>query len=201
MHRVPNSTQQLSTSTGTGTLALSATGNVAGMQTFEEAGFEDGDTFPGRIEHATADEFELCECTYAAGVITRGAIEASSNDGARVDFSAGSKKVSVVGKAGHLVGSIYTMESGAAYAAPAGLAGVVVDKTAGSATAITLPPTPAIGQTFFVLDGRGDAGTNAITIAPATGTVNGAANVAISTDRACFEFIRGLTEWKLRSVL
>lgn len=201
MHRVSNSTQQITTSTGTGDLNLSATGTVNGMQTFEEAGFEDGDTFPCRIEHTTADEFECCQGTYNGGVISRGAVEASSNDGERVDFSAGRKKISVVAKSGHLAGSVYTMESGASYVSPAGLAGVIVEKAAGSLTSITAPPNMAINQEFFVMDGRGDAGDFPITVSPASGTVNGAASVEINTGRACFIFIQGKTELKLKSVI
>lgn len=204
MHRVPNSTQQITTSSGAGDLTLSSTGSVSGMQTFQEAGFEDGDTFPCRIEHTTNGDFECCEGTYNGGVISRGLIEASSNDGARVDFSAGRKKVSVVAKSGHLVGSVYTHEVGNSHAAPPALSGVIVDRTdGGGSTTITMPPNPTLNQEFFVLDGRGDAGTNAnaITITPATGTVNGAASVTLSTDRGCFKFIRGKTEWKLVSAL
>lgn len=58
---------------------------------------------------------------------------------------------------------------------------LVVRKTTGSATAITLPTPNGSGQVITIKDGKGDAATNPITITPASGTIDGASSYAIST--------------------
>lgn len=95
-HRNAERVQQVSTSTGTGALTFS--GTVAKMRSFAAAGFVNGDTFWGLIEHETAAEWEVALCTYSsagAGSITRAAPSASST-GSAVNFSAGNKYISVV---------------------------------------------------------------------------------------------------------
>jgi hypothetical protein len=83
------------TTTGTGTKTLA---NVAPLhhQTLAEAGAVTGDTVYLRIAHATLDEWEIANYTYnsTGPTVTRiGAPLASSNAGAAVDFSAGTKNV------------------------------------------------------------------------------------------------------------
>lgn len=41
---------------------------------------------------------------------------------------------------------------------------VLIDKTAGSATAVSLPPSPTINVAYTVADGKGDAPTHNITV-------------------------------------
>lgn len=57
---------------------------------------------------------------------------------------------------------------------------IVVDKTSGAATTITLPSSPVDGRCIVVKDGKGDAATNNITISHATDTIDGAASYTIS---------------------
>jgi hypothetical protein len=83
------------TTTGTGAKTLA---NVAPLhhQTLAEAGAVTGDTVYLRIAHATLDEWEIGNYTYnsTGPTVTRiGAPLSSSNAGAAVDFSAGTKNV------------------------------------------------------------------------------------------------------------
>lgn len=59
---------------------------------------------------------------------------------------------------------------------------VVVNRTVAGATAVALPADMMIGSSVLIVDGKGDAGTNNITVAQAGGTVNGAANAVINTN-------------------
>lgn len=63
---------------------------------------------------------------------------------------------------------------------------VVVNKTVGAPTTITLPPSQsALGQVreLIVIDGKGDANTNNITISPAgADTINGGASFTLSAN-------------------
>lgn len=72
-----------------------------------------------------------------------------------------------------------------------------VNKTVGAASAVTLPPqaTGAIGRKIWIVDSKGDAGTNNITISPAAGTLNGASNYVISENYGAVELIYNGTEW------
>jgi len=59
---------------------------------------------------------------------------------------------------------------------------IVVNLTAAGAVAVALPATAMIGATVIIVDGKGDAGANNITIAQAGGTINGAANLIINSN-------------------
>lgn len=74
---------------------------------------------------------------------------------------------------------------------------VVVDKTDGAATAITLPANPLNGHSILIKDGKGDAGTNNITITPASGTIDGAATYVISENygSVILEYATTQAEW------
>jgi hypothetical protein len=85
------------------------------MLSLSGAGFANGDTFWGLIEHATAAEWEIALCTYAsagAGSITRAA-PLKSSTGAAVSFSAGTKTISLVAPAAvlTLLGSLETVNA------------------------------------------------------------------------------------------
>jgi hypothetical protein len=97
-HRIVDRVQQTTSSTGTGALLLD--GTVTKMLTFLGAGFTDGDTFRGLIENQASGvtEWEISICTYAAGAITRTTFLKSST-GATVNFSAGTKTVTLVDSA------------------------------------------------------------------------------------------------------
>lgn len=83
--------KETSTTTGTGDLTLA--GAVAKYQAFS-AICADGDTVRYAIVHQAANEWETGVGTWhAGGTLTRTEVEASSNAGAAVTFSAGTKDV------------------------------------------------------------------------------------------------------------
>ena len=77
--------KETSTSTGTGTFTLG--GAVLGYKVFTNG------TYKYCIVNETESEWEVGEGTVASSVLTRTTIEASSNGGAAVSFSAGTKYV------------------------------------------------------------------------------------------------------------
>lgn len=81
--------QETTTTTGTGTLTLA--GAVSGMRTFAEIG--DGNTCHYTIELGAEWEVGLGTYTTSGTTLSRNVVLASSNAGALVNFSAGSKKV------------------------------------------------------------------------------------------------------------
>lgn len=92
--------QETSTFTGTGAVTL---GTVpARMRAFNTV-MANGDTAFVLIEHATAAEVEICLATWNTGnSLTRGAV-ISSSTGSRINFSAGTKTISIVAVAARLV--------------------------------------------------------------------------------------------------
>lgn len=74
---------------------------------------------------------------------------------------------------------------------------VVVNKTVGAATAVSLPATPSTGRIYAVKDGKGDASTNNITITPAAGTIDGAATLVITTNYGAAFMIYNGTQWNV----
>lgn len=85
-----------STTTGTGTFTVS--GTPPSLRRTLSAVLSVNDEFIGRIEHQSANEWEVGVYTYsAANQFTRsGRILASSNAGAAVNFSAGTKNIAMV---------------------------------------------------------------------------------------------------------
>ena len=71
---------------------------------------------------------------------------------------------------------------------------IISDLAAPGAVAVNLPAGVAT-QVFTVVDGKGDAGTNNITITPAAGTINGAATYVIDSNRAGVTLVYNGTEW------
>ena len=56
---------------------------------------------------------------------------------------------------------------------------VTVNKTTGQATTVNLPGSPSNGEQYTIVDGRGDANTNFITLVPASGLIIGQASARI----------------------
>ena len=99
-HRILDRVQEYTTSTGTGSLTLA--GAVTKLVTFASQSVATSDTFWGLIEHTTAAEWEIAMCTYTstgAGSITRATPLKSSNANAAVNFSSGTKTISLVAPA------------------------------------------------------------------------------------------------------
>lgn len=72
---------------------------------------------------------------------------------------------------------------------------ICLNKSSGAATVVNLPASPTAGQTYLVKDCKGDAQTNAITITPNSGTIDGASTFIINTNHgsAAVTFTGG--EW------
>lgn len=89
-----------STTTGTGTLTLVGTA-PAGRRTFAASGLTTGATVRYRIALADESEWETGEgvWTSSGATLSRVTVYASSNSGSLVNFSAGTKNVSIVSTA------------------------------------------------------------------------------------------------------
>jgi len=85
--------------------------------------------------------------------------------------------------------------AGASYAALSTDYYIVVDKTVGSATAINLPGAPGTGATYIIKDGKGDAGTNNITINGNGKNIDGAATFILAFNFQSVELIYSGTSW------
>ena len=78
---------------------------------------------------------------------------------------------------------------------------ITVNKSVGAATTVNLPGSPTTGQTFTIHDGKGDAATNALTITPAAGTINGAATLVLNTAYASAICTYNGTQWDATVIL
>ena len=67
---------------------------------------------------------------------------------------------------------------------------ILVNLTVPGASAVALAADAPIGSSVLVVDGKGDAAANHITVAQAGGTVNGAANAVISTNYGSLLFTK-----------
>lgn len=79
---------------------------------------------------------------------------------------------------------------------------VVVLKDSGAATAVTLPPNPGNGGQYpavLIIDGKGDAATNNITVTASSGNINGAASHVISENYGAVLYFYNGTQWQVAS--
>lgn len=75
---------------------------------------------------------------------------------------------------------------------------LLVNKTSGSATAVTLPPSPVpFIQEYTIKDGKGDAATNNITITPSSGLIDGAASFVMNVNFMSASFLPDGTNWNV----
>lgn len=74
---------------------------------------------------------------------------------------------------------------------------VIVNKTVGETTVVTLPATPTTGARFIIKDGKGDSATNAITIQPASGTIDGATNYIVATNYAAINVVYNGSQYNI----
>jgi hypothetical protein len=74
---------------------------------------------------------------------------------------------------------------------------VIINKTAGAATGVTLPSSPATGRMITIKDGKGDAATNNITVTPAAGTIDGAASLVMDQPYEAYSLIYNGTQWNI----
>ncbi len=95
--------KETTTTTGTGTITLA--GAVTQFQSFASA-FPTGAIVPYAIVGQTGTEWETGVGTFSGTTLTRENVRASSNSGALVDFSAGTKDVFVSAIAEIIDGSL-----------------------------------------------------------------------------------------------
>jgi len=74
---------------------------------------------------------------------------------------------------------------------------VIVNKTTGAASAVSLPAAPATGESYTIKDGKGDAATNNITISPAAGNIDGGGTYVMDGPYQATTFIYNGTEWNV----
>ena len=74
---------------------------------------------------------------------------------------------------------------------------VIVNKSSGSATSLTLPSNPVTGMVYTIKDGKGDALSNNITITPSSGTIDGSSNLVIVANYASVNLVYNGTEWNI----
>ncbi len=108
---------------------------------------------------------------------------------------ANNNSVAVVNFGGGVQVKMTTVQIGSSYAASVGDYVILVNKVTGSATTISLPSSPAAGQLMTIKDAKGDAATNAITISPTGGTIDGASSATISTNYGVLRLIYNGSQW------
>lgn len=74
---------------------------------------------------------------------------------------------------------------------------VEVNKATGAATTVNLPSTPIVGKIYAIKDGKGDAGTNNITLTPAAGNIDGAATYVMNTNYQATKIYYSGSEWRV----
>lgn len=74
---------------------------------------------------------------------------------------------------------------------------VITKMAAASAVAVNLPAAPVSGQTHTIKDGKGDAAANNVTITPAAGNIDGAANYVLTQNYESVTLIYNGTEWSV----
>lgn len=192
-YRTPDRAQETVTGTTTLTLAGSPSRN---FRTLSAAGIADGDSFPGVVVHRTLDQWKSGVWQRSGSTIVLLELHSSSNGDADFTFGAGAKDVLVAPLGSSFTGPT-VVTSGSSVTMTAFDREVIVKKTVGSATTVTLPPSPSAGQSAIVSDGKGDAATNNITVQPAAGTINGGSSWVIAANFASVTFRYSGTEWNV----
>lgn len=74
---------------------------------------------------------------------------------------------------------------------------VVINKSVGAATAVTLPAAPNTNRMLTIKDGKGDAGTNNITISGNGKNIDGASTLVISSNFGVSRIVYNGTQWNV----
>jgi hypothetical protein len=72
---------------------------------------------------------------------------------------------------------------------------IIINKTVGAATAVTLPASPASGRVLIVKDGKGDANSNNITLDGNGKNIDGASPLTINTAYGAARIAYNGTQW------
>ncbi len=173
MHLVKDRVKQTTTTTGTGTVALS--GTVSGFQTFAQA-FSSGAVVYYCIADGT--NWEVGTGTYTTGSLSRDTILASSNSDAAVSWGVGTKDIFVTMPAAAFsslaTAGVFTGAQGKAtnYSVASSDGGSVIKATA--AITLTLPAASGLPAAWWVT--LSNRATGAVQIArTGSDTVNGLA--------------------------
>lgn len=86
------------------------------------------------------------------------------------------------GGGGSLTWNTVVVTTGASYSVTPTDDLVIVQKTTGSATTVNLPSSTSRQRPCYIKDGKGDAGTNTVTIVPAGETIDGLTSLPITTN-------------------
>lgn len=190
------------TSTGTGDIVVSGTA-PSGYRTFS-AVLTTSDTCYYSIGHESLNEWETGTATYSsANTLTRTTVSSSSNAGSAVNFSAGTKNVSLTflsskslqldssGNVTPLIGGgVLTWQSVQTgnFTAVAGNA-YPVNTTSGAVT-VTLPASPTAGQVIQLTDYNGNWVINNLTVNPNGSKINGStSNATVSASRGSLALV------------
>lgn len=170
--RTANRVRDTTTTTGTGTLTVTGSAPVGYIPFTSIPSIATNDTYLILIAHQTLNEWEICLGTHASSTtISRGTPEASSNAGASVNFSAGTKDVVLVQTAGRTVVNT-SIDFATGGAINFGGTNVTVTHASGQLTfggSITNVTLGGTGSSSFVL-GLAAAGTVGIEIGRVDGT-------------------------------
>ena len=74
---------------------------------------------------------------------------------------------------------------------------LIIRKTVGSPTAVTLPTNPIPFYTYTIKDGKGDSSSNPISIYSYNGPIDGLPNYLLSQDYASINVTFDGTQWNL----
>jgi hypothetical protein len=72
---------------------------------------------------------------------------------------------------------------------------IIVNRSSGAPTTITLPSSPPVGKTYIIKDGRGDAATNNITVNGNGKNIDGAASFVININYGSLSLVYNGTQW------
>lgn len=189
--------QERSNTAGTGPMTL--LGPALRRKTFALAGLTTGSKFIGLIELTNADEWEFGRMTLNGSTVERDNPWQGSSGTSPVNFSIGTKVISLVDAAAPVVKPCrVALNNGEATMTIADYE-LGVNKSVAAATPVTLPPILFIGQRARVSDFKGDAATNNITVSGEGGsTVDGGASRILNVNLQSMKFrAYSLTAWSV----
>lgn len=183
------------TTTGTGTVTL--TGTAPSGYRAVSAAHTDGATV--RYAISAGAEWEVGEGVYTASgtTLSRVTVFASSNAGALVSFSAGTKDVITTLTAQDMMGPSWVIKT-TTYTAAAGEA--IMADTSGGAWTLTLPASPSANDVVRVADYAGTFATNNLTVARNSLKIMGLSeDMTVSDSNASFTltYIDATEGWRL----